>query len=155
MKRVAFLTVVLLYCVVCVSSFAQTSNASVSGFVQDASQAVVPGVSVTATNTQTGVVSRTITNETGTYTILSLLPGTYKLTAELPGFRVQTFNDVQLGTGAQARYNFTLQVGEVSQGIEVQADTVSMIAQSSATIGQVLPAAQVRDLPLVGNDVLD
>ena len=155
MKTNAFVCVVLLCCAVSVSGYAQTSNASVSGFVQDASQAVIPGVAVTATNTQTGVVSRTITNETGTYTILSLLPGTYKLTAELPGFKVQTFSDVQLGTGAQARYNFTLQVGEVTQGIEVQADTVSMIAQSSATIGQVLPEAQVRDLPQVGNNVLD
>src|SRR5206468_686928 len=50
---------------------------------------------------------------------------------------------------------FTLQVGAVSQGIEVTADSVSLIAQSSATIGQVLPENQVRDLPMVGNDILD
>jgi hypothetical protein len=64
-----------------VSAFAQTGNASVGGFVQDSSQAVVPGVTITAENTQTGVVSKTISNETGTYTILSLLPGTYRLSA--------------------------------------------------------------------------
>ena len=138
-----------------VSAFAQTGNASVGGFVQDSSQAVVPGVTITAENTQTGVVSKTITNETGTYTILSLLPGTYRLSAELPGFRPHIYNDVQLGTGVLARYNFTLQVGAVTQGIEVTADSMSLIADSSATIGQVLPEHQVRDLPLVGNDVLD
>src|SRR5678809_893902 len=94
MNRIGFLTIAVVYLAVSsVSSFAQTSNASVSGFAQDASQAVIPGVAITATNVQTGVVTRTITNETGTYTILSLLPGTYKLTAELPGFKVQTFND--------------------------------------------------------------
>src|SRR5689334_16582357 len=112
MRRV-FLVGLVFLCFI-LPSYSQTSNASISGFVQDASQAVIPGVTVTATNTQTGVVTKAITNETGTYTILSLLPGTYKLTAELPGFRVQTFNDVQLGTGVLARYNFTLQVGEVT-----------------------------------------
>src|SRR5688572_16416098 len=119
---------VLLFLVPAIS-FAQTGNASVGGFVQDATQAVVPGVTVTATNTQTGVVSKTLTNETGTYTILSLLPGTYRLSAELPGFRPHIYNDVQLGTGASARYNFTLQVGGVTQGIEVTASSLALIAE--------------------------
>jgi hypothetical protein len=141
--------------VVPASVFAQGGNASVGGFVQDSTQAVVPGVTVTATNTQTGIVTKTITNETGAYTILSLLPGVYRLSAELPGFRPHIYNDVQLGTGVSARYNFTLQVGPVTQGVEVTAEAASLIAESSATIGQVLPESQVRDLPLVGNNVLD
>src|SRR5262245_61726733 len=95
--------------------FAQSGNASVGGFVQDASKAYIPGVTVTATNTQTGVVTSVVTNESGTYNIPSLLPGTYKLTAELPGFRSQVFNAVQLGGNASARYNFTLEVGSVNQ----------------------------------------
>src|SRR5580692_4440239 len=78
-------------------TFAQTSNASVGGFVQDPSGAYIPGVSVTATNTQTGIVTPVITNESGAYTIPSLLPGIYKLTAELPGFKTQVFTEVQLG----------------------------------------------------------
>ena len=76
------------------------------GFVQDPSQAFIPGVTVTATNTQTGVVSKAITNESGTYNITALLPGTYKLTAELPGFKTQVINDVQLGQSA-TRTNIT------------------------------------------------
>jgi protocatechuate 3,4-dioxygenase beta subunit len=67
-------------------SAGQSSNASVTGFVQDASGAFVPGATVTATNTQTGVTATTISNESGSYTIPALLPGTYKLTATLPGF---------------------------------------------------------------------
>jgi hypothetical protein len=77
------------------ASSQSSSNASVSGFIQDPSQAFIPGVGITATNTQTGVVSTATTNESGTYTILSLLPGTYRLTAELPGFKsrsLMTFN---------------------------------------------------------------
>src|SRR6185295_17655061 len=87
MQRLIVSLTVLVSLVSANSAFAQTSNASVGGFVQDTSQAVVPGVTVTATNTQTGVVTKTLTNEAGTYTILSLLPGTYRLSAELPGFR--------------------------------------------------------------------
>src|SRR5260370_24452419 len=112
MKRL-FITVVALATLILLpaNGYAQSSNASVSGFVQDASQAFIPGVTVTATNTQTGVKTTTITNESGTYTILSLMPGTYRLTAELAGFKTQVINDVQLGQSAAARYNFTLQVG--------------------------------------------
>lgn len=132
----------------------QSSNASVGGFVQDATQAYIPGVTITAANTQTGVVSTTVSNESGTYNIQSLLPGTYKLTAELPGFKTQVFNDVQLGQGVTARYNFTLQVGALSDSVEVTAEATALIAESSPTIGQVLAEEKVRDLPLVGNNVL-
>ena len=99
-------TVVLLCFVPTQTTSAQSGNASVGGFVQDPTQAFIPGVTVTATNTQTGVVTTAITNESGTYNIPGLLPGTYKLSAELPGFKTQVINDVQLGQGASARYNF-------------------------------------------------
>src|SRR5687767_372798 len=88
----------------------QSSNASITGFVQDPSGAYVPGVTVTATNTQTGIVASTVSNESGSYTVLSLLPGTYRLSATLPGFQTHTINDVVLGTGVTARYNFKLEV---------------------------------------------
>src|SRR5881392_323476 len=101
----------LLALVVCNNTFAQTGNASVGGFVQDPTQAFIPGVTVTATNTQTGVVTSAVTNESGTYNIRSLLPGSYRLSAELPGFRTRIYNDVQLGANSTARYNFTLEVG--------------------------------------------
>src|SRR5438477_186612 len=156
MKRV--LTVAATLCAVIVLStnvFAQSSNASVGGFVQDPSQAYIPGVTVTATNTQTGVVTTTITNESGTYTIPGLLPGTYKLSAELPGFKTQVINNVQLGQSATARYNFTMQVGAVADSVEVTAQATALIAESSSTIGQVLAEKQIRDLPLVSNNVLD
>jgi len=136
-------------------AFGQSTYATVGGFVQDSSQAFVPGVTVTAVNTQTGVAATTITNDSGTYTIPSLLPGIYRLTAELAGFRTQVINDVQLGQGAIARYNFTLEVGAAAESVEVTADATALIAESSATIGQVLLEQKIRELPLVSNNVLD
>src|SRR5687767_12202324 len=111
------------------NALAQSGNASVGGFVQDTTKAFIPGVTVTATNTQTGVVTATITNEAGSYNISSLLPGTYRLSAELPGFRTHVFNDVQLGGNAAARVNFSLEVGSVNQAVEVTAQASALLAE--------------------------
>jgi hypothetical protein len=108
----------------------QSSNATISGFVQDTSQANVPGVTVTATNTQTGISVSTISNDTGSYTIPSLLPGSYKLTAALTGFRTQTITEVNLGASVTARYNFKLEVGQATSSVEVTAESSNMSRQT-------------------------
>src|SRR5215831_6104507 len=155
MRRVLLATVVLLCLLTVERLCAQSSNTSVGGFVQDATHAFMPGATITATNTQTGVLTTVLTNETGTYNLPSLLPGTYRLSAELVGFRPHIYIDVQLGAGVAARYNFVLEVGAVTSAVEVTAERSAAIAQSSASIGQVLTADNVRDLPRVSNNVLD
>jgi Carboxypeptidase regulatory-like domain len=87
--------------------FAQ-SNATLSGAASDATGALIPGVSVSATNTQTGVVTSAVSNEAGTYNFASLQPGVYRVSAELPGFQTQTYTNVELGTSQQVRLNFAL-----------------------------------------------
>ncbi|HEY2382302.1 MAG TPA: carboxypeptidase regulatory-like domain-containing protein [Terriglobia bacterium] len=156
MKRL-FMAAALLFCLGMSSTniFAQFGNATVEGFVQDASGAYIPGVMVTAANTQTGVAIPVITNESGAYTIPSLLPGTYKLTAELPGFKTRVLNDLQLGANTTGRYNFTLDVGAAAETVEVTAQATALIAESSPTIGQVLTQKTVTDLPLVSTNVLN
>src|SRR4030095_16161072 len=156
MRTIVATAAVVLFCLVHIeTTSAQSTNASVGGFVQDPSQAFIPGATVTATNTQTGVVSKAVTNESGAYNIPALLPGTYRLTAELTGFKTQVINGVQLGQSATARHNFTLQVGAVNQSVEITADATALIAESSSTIGNILTEKNVRDLPLVSNNVLD
>ena len=71
------------------SAFAQSGNATVSGTVTDASAALIPGVTIRATNTQTGVVTTLVSNESGAYSFASLQPGNYRVSAELPGFQTQ------------------------------------------------------------------
>src|SRR5215468_8886850 len=133
-----------------VGVFAQSSNGSLSGTVTDAAKAFIPGVSVSATNTETGVVSTGISNESGTYNIPSLLPGVYKVTAELPGFQTQTFTDVRLGNAAQARLNFTLQVASLNTTVEVTASADRLLLESTSSVGAVLPQQAVQALPVVG-----
>jgi hypothetical protein len=130
-------------------------NATVGGTVSDASRALIPGVEVTVRNINTGIVQTRVTNESGAYEFPSLQPGTYSITAALPGFQTQTFNNVQLSQGQQVRYNFTLQVGTVAQQVEVVADTDSLLATTTASVGDVLPEREVLALPVATRNVLD
>jgi Carboxypeptidase regulatory-like domain len=149
------LAATLLLVVSFTNTFAQTTNATLGGTVSDSSKALIPGVTVTATNTQTGIVSSNVTNETGAYNFPSLQTGTYKVTAELPGFQTQTYNDVTLGVSQQVRLNFALAVSGQTQSVEVNVAADTLIATTSASVGNVLPEYKVRDLPLASRNILD
>ncbi len=133
----------------------QSTYATVSGTVADSTGAVLPGVSLTATNNGTGVVTTVITNEAGAYNFPSLLPGAYTVSAELPGFQKQTFTNVQLGNADKVRLNFALQVATQAQSVEVTVAADTLLATSSSSVGEVLSQSRVQDLPMVSNNVLD
>src|SRR5688572_15360795 len=134
---------------------AQSTNASISGNVNDASGAAIPGVSITAESIRTGVKSSTISNEAGVYNFPSLQPGQYRMSAELPGFQTAVFNDVVLAISAQLRLNFALQVAGVSQAVEVSVEAESPLATTTSSIGGVISGIKVRDLPLPARNALD
>src|SRR5262245_16443684 len=81
-------------------TFAQGGNGQLGGIVSDPSGALLPGVSITATNPDTGITSTTISNETGSYNFPSLQPGSaYRVSASLPGFQTRTVNNFELRGG--------------------------------------------------------
>ena len=147
-----FVPGVFLFCLL-MAGVAYSQNAQLGGIVTDPSGALIPGVTITATNTGTGVVSTTLTNESGAYTFPSLQPGTYRVSAELPGFQTMTVTNLELGPIA-VRQNFQLQLSAAQTVVEVSADLRTEIAQSSATVGDVLTESRVNNLPVVGNNVL-
>src|SRR5437016_13140426 len=151
MKNIFFLMVVL--CLLATTSFGQANNATLTGTVADATGSVLPGVSITATNNGTGVVAAVITNEAGAYTFPSLLPGTYTVSAELPGFQKQTYQNSALGNAVTVRLNFTLQVATQAQNVEVTITADTVLTVTSPTIGQVVTEKKVSELPTVGNNV--
>jgi len=153
--RGALLKSVCLCLCLALHAFGQSSNARVSGTVNDATGAVLPGVEVTATNNATGVVTTAITNDAGAYNFASLLPGPYTISASLPAFQTQTFRDVPLGNAAQVRLNFSLQVGQVATNVEVSVAASQVLLESSSSVGNVLEQKKIVDLPLVSNNVLD
>lgn len=132
---------------------AQTFQASVSGIVNDQSGAVVPNVNITVTDTQRGTTYRTTSNQDGVYLINSLIPSTYKVTAEASGFQGYQLTSFPLGAKQEAVLNITLQIGTSTQAVEVQSQ-VQMVDPSNATLGGVVNNKSIVDLPLVGRNIL-
>src|SRR5437870_11676453 len=135
-----------------VPMFAQT-QAGISGVIRDASSAVIPGATVTVTNPATNFSRSVVSNEAGVYNFPVLQPGGYNIKVELPGFRAITQNDVELQVQQAARIDFTLQVGEVSQTVEVSG-TAALIATENATVGTVIENKRIVDMPLNGRNFL-
>jgi hypothetical protein len=152
MKRIVVIAGLLCFFLAGTSAFAQSR---ISGTVNDASGALIPGVTITATNTATGVVTTEVSNETGAYNFASLQPGSYKVTAELPGFQSQTFENVALGQSDQLRLNFKLTVSTVAQSVEVSVDAQALLTATSASLGQAIEQKRVVELPMVREDILD
>src|SRR5678816_1609216 len=110
MKRAATIFGIAGLCLVLSgSAFAQGTGGTLTGTVEDVSKALIPGVTITATNSNTGVITTVISNESGAYTIPALLPGTYQLRASLPGFQNYTISNIALGSETR-RINITLPV---------------------------------------------
>src|SRR5262245_46819317 len=155
MRRKVLAAAVLLFAFASLNGFSQSTNATTGGTVQDATGAFIPGVTVTATNVGTGIVTTVVSNEAGVYQFASLQPGTYEIKAELPGFQTAVVKDFQLGGAQQARLNFTLQVGAAAGttvDVAVAADT--LLATSSNSVGTLLQEYKIRDLPLAVRDVI-
>ena len=145
----------ILSCLLATAAFGQANNATLTGTALDSSAAVLPGVSIRTTNTATGVITSAVTNESGVYNILGLIPGTYTVSGTLPGFQTQTFQNVVLGNAVTVRINFSLQLANLATSVEVTVAADTVLQTSSPTIGQVLPQKKVQELPIVGNNVLD
>ena len=155
MRQVALsCTIALMSFVVPMNVFGQV-NAILGGTVSDSTGALIPGVEVSAANVNTGIVTTRLTNETGTYEFPSLQPGVYTLSATLVGFQNASYNNIQLSQGQQVRLNFTLQIGGVAQAVEVVTEADTTLATTSASVGDVLPELEVRNLPLASRNVID
>jgi len=151
MKR--FLSMAIFLAFACLPAFCQ-SNASLGGIVTDATQAVLPGVTVTATNIETGIAKASTTNATGAYSFAGMQVGIYKVTAELPGFQTQSFKDVKLGNDAQVRLNFTLEIKKLEQQVEVSIEADNLILDTSSSSQATLNEKKVSELPIVNSNVL-
>src|SRR5262249_59931990 len=96
-----------------------------------------------------------LSNEAGVCNFARLLPGAYKLRAELPGFQTATFTNVRLGNAEQLRLNFSLKVAGGNTAVEVSVAVDTLLATSSSSVGTVLADERVGDLPLVTQNAQD
>ena len=125
------------------SAFAQGGNASLGGAVEDQSKALIPGVTITAKSVATGITATQISNEAGVYNFPGLQPGTYEVSAELPGFK-KSVQRTELPYAGQVRVNFTLEIGVAPTTVDVIVTTESVLKESSASVSDVLTTIEDR-----------
>ena len=125
-------------------------NATLLGTITDSTGATVAGAKVTATETATGLIHESVTNESGNYTFPDLPPGKYSITAEAKGFKKDTHQNIDLLSNSSTRVDVAMVTGSVSE--EVLVTTAPALLQTDrADISTKIEARQVADLPLGTN----
>src|SRR5262245_38977464 len=131
------------------SAYSQTYTATVTGTVSDAQGASVPGVKVVATNQGTKLEYTAQTSESGVYTIPFLPIGVYVMTVESSGFKKLVSNEIKLEVNQTARVDLQLQVGGVSEVVNVEG-VAPVLQTENVTVGQVITGNTTTNLPLNG-----
>ena len=148
-KGLALVILCLLAALWAVPAGAQEQTGSIEGVVKDASGAVLPGVEVTATQTATSLARSVVTNETGAYTLANLPIGPYRLEAVLPGFRTFSQTGIVLQVGSSPSINPILEVGQVTEQVEVSANA-ALVETRNAGVSQVVENVRILELPVEG-----
>jgi hypothetical protein len=133
---------------------AQETRGKILGQVTDSSGAVIPAVAVRATNTATNVTVATQSSADGNYEVPFLLPGMYRLTAELTGFKTFIREGIEIRIADRVTIPISMDVGQVSERVTVSAET-PLLESASASLGQVIDQRRVAELPIAhGNPYL-
>lgn len=130
---------------------AQVAGGTILGTVSDASGAAVPRVNVSIRNVATGVARDVATDSAGFYSVPNLLPGQYEVTATASGFSTLVRSGITLAVGQTAQLNLTLQVGAITQKVEVTA-AAPLVQTATSAVSQQVSETTVRQLPLNGRD---
>jgi hypothetical protein len=130
------------------------ATAQITGTVKDTSGAVLPGVDVTVTQTETGFKRSTVTDGEGNYTLPNLPVGPYRLEAALSGFRTYVQTGIVLQVNANPAIPVTLTLGDLNETISVQGST-PLVETRSPSIGTVIENERIEELPLNGRNATD
>jgi hypothetical protein len=148
---VVLASLVILCCVSPPESSAQAVSGTLFGQVTDSSGAAVPGVRVTVTAPNTGF-TRTVTSDSnGEYTAPSVPVGEYTVAAEMSGFKSVSIANVRVGVDQRVRVNVTLELGQMTEAVEIQAE-IPIVQTSSSDLSATLEEEQIRTLPLNGRN---
>src|SRR6202140_3118507 len=149
----------LSFCVACLvvvspPSRAQSTYGSVSGAVTDSSGGAIADAQVTLTNLGTSEKRTQSTGNEGFFSFVNLNPGQYKIDVEKPGFKHTTRSEVVVEVQQTSRVDLTMQVGEVTQSIEVTGET-SLLQPETSSLGQVVEERKANELPLNGRNIFN
>ena len=126
---------------------AQETRGAITGTISDKSAAVLPGVTVTGTNVDTGVVTNAVTNAEGIYLLPFLPPGRYTVSAELMGFKKHVREGIEVRIANRLTLDLALEVGQLEEVVSVRAES-PLLDVRSASQGQVIDERRIALLPL-------
>ena len=130
------------------AAWPQAGTSTIRGMVRDQAQAIIPGASVTLTNTATGVARANLTNSSGLYTFPAVAPGSYRITVEFPG--MQKFEgNLQVQTAQDASVDVALRVAAETATVDVK-DVTPMMQTDNSSLGHVLERQRIEELPGLG-----
>lgn len=152
LRTVAFLAAVLLIPGLS-GLLAQSVTQSIQGLVTDSSGAAVEGARVMIRNIGTGVERTQLSNQAGLYSFQLVEVGNYQVRCELPGFRSAVVNGLRVETAAQVRQDFALEVGALTETVNVSAAAVTLNTEN-ATVGSVVENKRIVELPLNGRNIV-
>ena len=152
MNRLGLLAGLIPLCAL--SLFGQAFYGSIVGSVTDQSNAAVRGASVTLTNVETDERHQTLTGDFGGYQFLNLIPGKYRVDVEQVGFKRATRDQIEVTVAGAVRADISMQVGEVTQSVEVMASS-PLLQTENANLSQVVNSRSVEELPVNGRNILN
>src|SRR6516165_6375693 len=126
---------------------AQDGTSSLSGTVMDPSRSVIQGAHVVAVSSATGFRRETTTNAAGVYQLPGLAVGAYNVTISREGFKAAQFKDVELAVGQPRTIDARLEIGSVTDSVEVSA-TLETLNRTSAEVGGLVEAEQIKEIPV-------
>jgi hypothetical protein len=153
-SRVTSILLLILFLLASANSLRADVTGSILGIVHDRTQAVVAGARIVATNVQTNYKQETVSAADGSFRILALPAGVYKLTVTAPGFGTFTETDIQVKVNDQLRFDVALNVGSVQEKVEIVANAVQVQTESSQ-LGDVIDSKKMLALPLNGRSYID
>lgn len=142
-----FRAIVCFVALLCLPAAAQVTTAELVGTVTDASGGVVVGAKVTITNPDTGFSREGVSDASGAYFLPLIPPGNYSLTVEAAGFRKLVQSGITLEVSQRARLDLALQVGQLTEVVEVTA-AAPMLQSQSSSLGTVIPETFLKELPM-------
>jgi hypothetical protein len=154
MKRFAALLTIMGFTAVPFSALAQVSGFELSGIVQDESGAMLPGATLTLSNSETGLSRTVTTNERGRYVFGGMPAGTYGLRVELSGFASAEYAGLRYYANTKETLNVTLSLAQVQEAVTVTGEA-PLLDTRQAQIGLTVDDRQIEQLPLLSRDYLD
>lgn len=135
-------------------TWGQTLTGTINGTVTDATGAVIPGAQITVVNAETGVETQSETGINGTYLVPNVPPGQYNIAAGAEGFKRVEVNGLRLNVASEISQSFALEIGAVTEVVEVSAEQLQ-VKTTSGSVGSTVQVEQIQELPLPNRDIFN